>query len=67
MRSRLNRKVWLVVLPLALIAACILGLWFFTSPVRLITLCFKGMRKLPWPPGSCQMDHQQSWPSAVRQ
>ena len=36
MRPRLNRKVWLVVLPFALIAACILGVWFFTSPVRLI-------------------------------
>ena len=35
MGPRLNRKVWLVVLPFALITACILGLWFFTSPVRL--------------------------------
>ena len=35
MRPRLNRKVWLVVVPFALITACILALWFFTSPVRL--------------------------------
>lgn len=35
MSSLLNRKAWLVVLPFALVSACMLGLWFFTSPVRL--------------------------------
>ena len=35
MGSRLNCKARLVVLPFALITTCILGLWFFSSPVRL--------------------------------